>query len=195
MFNGNDDNVKQKQEKCRKLRMLFSPPELLNEDGSIDESYFRPNPSKLFNSDCLQKLTWSKKEDEALREGIKEFGEDWTSIILKYLPDWDALELKEKTKELGLSTFLKEEKEKPNSKTKSDKKTKQTKSKLSSTNSNNNKQKKSRTKKKKEKIIEEEDVHYSEEDNNNNDTYSTRLRTRQVVKCYREISSEEEEMD
>jgi len=99
----------EKQKQCRKLRMLFSPPEMLDTNGDIQESYFRPDPSRIFNLDSLQRLTWNKTDEELLEKGIKEFGNDWTAIILKYLPNWDATELKERSEQLNLLDITSEE--------------------------------------------------------------------------------------
>lgn len=83
--------VKKKQEMARKLRMLFSPPEMLDENGNINQQYFRPS-RQLFNQQAVESLRWSEAQDLALLAGILQYGvHDWSSIILEYLPNWVSL--------------------------------------------------------------------------------------------------------
>lgn len=90
----NSLHEKDKNEFGRVMRMLYSPPSMINEDGSINQKYFLPK--KVIHENSL--LNWTKQEEEALEKGIKKFGVgDWTNIILEFLPNWDAEELIERT--------------------------------------------------------------------------------------------------
>jgi hypothetical protein len=78
----------ERRERARKLRMLFSPPEMLDDDGKINQTYFRPT-RQLFNPLSIQSLKWSEWQDSALLAGITQHGlHDWSSIIVEYLPNW-----------------------------------------------------------------------------------------------------------
>lgn len=81
---------KDKNEYAKVMRILFSPPSMLNDDGSINQKYFVPK--KVLIEQSL--LTWTDQEEEALEKGIKKYGVgDWTNIIQEFLPNWDSPEL------------------------------------------------------------------------------------------------------
>ncbi|KAL0482129.1 hypothetical protein AKO1_013333 [Acrasis kona] len=85
-----NNELLEKQEWSRKMRMLFSPPDMLDDDGQICQQYFRPS-RQLFNTQAIMSLKWSETQDLALLSGILEHGvHDWPSIVLEHLPNWDA---------------------------------------------------------------------------------------------------------
>jgi hypothetical protein len=80
--------IRAKQESARKLRMIFSPPEMLDDNGNISQQYFRPS-RQLFNQNAIQSIRWAEAQDLALLYGIAKHGlRDWSAIILEFLPNW-----------------------------------------------------------------------------------------------------------
>lgn len=80
------------------LRCVFSPPDMLFIDGSIDQSYFLTSNSKILTHETLENITWSVPETNALLLGIEKHGVgEWTNIIFEFLPNWDPKELKTQT--------------------------------------------------------------------------------------------------
>lgn len=98
------DETLAKQEWSRHMRILFSPAEMLLQNGAINHeyvckvfkftknSYFRPKRSKFvsaFRPECLDHLNWQLPQQEALYQGLLEYGTgEWTNIIVYYLPNW-----------------------------------------------------------------------------------------------------------
>lgn len=113
------DNLPRVQ-RARYLRMLFSPPEMLHEDGNINQDYFRPHDISLYRmgnsgrnatretrgvkdktlaqfEHCLRQITWSKELDTLLMRSVQRYGcTAWSDIIWNDLPNWDARELAER---------------------------------------------------------------------------------------------------
>lgn len=76
------------------MRRRFSKPEMLNEDGSIRQEYFKPD--KVLIAD--KKRKWGNKERELLYKGLEKYGVgNWKDIGDEFLPDWDDQQLRIKS--------------------------------------------------------------------------------------------------
>lgn len=79
---------------AKNMRLMFSVPEMLHPDGSINQVYFKPKRLDIFDRSTL--LNWGEPQDKCLLKGILQYGiNDWSSIIIDYLPNWDARELRQ----------------------------------------------------------------------------------------------------
>ena len=84
------------QEWCRKMRVLFSVPEVVHRDGSIRQEYFKPCTDVR-----IHLREWTHHDTEKLVQGIAHHGVgSWAEIIHDFLPFWDATALVEATAQL-----------------------------------------------------------------------------------------------
>jgi len=87
------DHKKQKTEWAARLRQILSPPDMLNEDGTIKQDYFKPK-KVVIQTD----RRWGDAEKEKLLEGLEKFGVGgWKDIVAKLLPKWDDNTVRIKT--------------------------------------------------------------------------------------------------
>jgi hypothetical protein len=78
------------------LRRAFSPGEMLNDDASLNQAYFRPVGAMVFTE-----KSWSSKERDLLIQGIGEFGVGYfADISRRYLSDWSPQDLRSKCQRL-----------------------------------------------------------------------------------------------
>jgi len=90
-----EEEYRLKCEWARQMRLKFTPPDMLNSDGSLNHSYFKPRHSK------VKEIKWTEHERHLLMEGIQRYGVgNWVSIRETLLPGWDANELRVKTSQL-----------------------------------------------------------------------------------------------
>lgn len=78
------------------MRKLFSPPGMLNADGSINQEFFRPR--KVLT---LTDRKWGEQEREQLYKGLDKHGVGrWREIGEEMLPGWDDHNIRVKTAKL-----------------------------------------------------------------------------------------------
>jgi len=86
------DHKKQRKEWAARLRQLLSPPGMLNEDGTIDQSFFKPKKVVIHVD-----RRWGDAEKDKLVEGIRSHGVGgWRTMKEKLLPKWDENTLRVK---------------------------------------------------------------------------------------------------
>eukprot|EP01103_Thecamoeba_quadrilineata_P020322 TRINITY_DN865_c0_g1_i1.p1 TRINITY_DN865_c0_g1~~TRINITY_DN865_c0_g1_i1.p1 ORF type:complete len:404 (-),score=108.82 TRINITY_DN865_c0_g1_i1:168-1325(-) len=86
----------QRQDWSRKLRLKFTVPEMLTEEGTINHEYFKPKRTHLRFA-----RKWGDKEKELLITGIQKFGVgSWSAIRNEFLPAWEETELRLKSARL-----------------------------------------------------------------------------------------------
>lgn len=74
------------------LRRALSPQDLLNEDGSIDQSFFRPKSVVV-----VEDKKWGPAEQDALLTGLATHGVGaWRAMRDALLPRWDETALRVK---------------------------------------------------------------------------------------------------
>merc|ERR1711991_938968 len=103
-INNNNNNYsnemkteEQKQEWARQMRLLFTPKDMLNQDGTLNEEYFKPVAPQ-----NISVRKWGTDDAEALLKGIEEFGVgNWAPIKEKYLPKWEKKKKKKKISQKG----------------------------------------------------------------------------------------------
>jgi len=84
------EEEKKKQEWARQMRVKFSPPEMLNPDGSLNHEYFKPSKHMR-----IKVKKWGDKEKKLLIRGIEVHGVgSWQLIQRDFLPDWEVNELR-----------------------------------------------------------------------------------------------------
>ncbi|KAL6064464.1 HTH myb-type domain-containing protein [Balamuthia mandrillaris] len=89
------DTEKEKQEWARQMRLLFTPKDMITEDGYLKEDYFKPKKTKI----VLKR--WTAKERRLLLEGVEKYGiGEWAKIKEESLPEWSVLELRVKMSRL-----------------------------------------------------------------------------------------------
>ena len=90
------DSLEEKKDWARKLRLKFTPKEMLTEEGWLNQEFFRPKFDK------LSVRQWSEKEKEKLYDGILKYGiGSWKDIQTNCgLKDWTGPELSAKTKRI-----------------------------------------------------------------------------------------------
>ena len=72
------------------MRRTFSPPGMLNEDGSINQEFFKPKRVIV-----VQDRKWGDAERELLYKGLERFGVGkWREIGAELLPGWDDQNLR-----------------------------------------------------------------------------------------------------
>ncbi|QDZ24136.1 hypothetical protein A3770_12p66540 [Chloropicon primus] len=87
------DHKKQRKEWACALRKLLSPPDMLHEDGTIKQVYFRPKKVVIH-----QPRRWGEDEKRKLIEGLALYGVGgWRDIKSKLLPKWDENTLRVKS--------------------------------------------------------------------------------------------------
>jgi len=78
------------------MRLKFTPKDMLNADGSLNQLYFKPR-----HASKLKEKKWTQKERRLLMEGICRYGiGNWGPMKEELLPDWDSTELRLKTQQL-----------------------------------------------------------------------------------------------
>lgn len=78
------------------MRRLFSPPGMLNSDGSIHQEFFLPK--KVLT---LTDRKWGEQEREQLYRGLEKHGVGrWRDIGEEMLPGWDDHNIRVKTAKL-----------------------------------------------------------------------------------------------
>jgi hypothetical protein len=89
------DLERERQEWARRLRLKLSPRDMIKEDGSLNEDYFKPKRV------AISSRKWGEKERELLIKGIEKFGiGEWAEISKHFLPEWEVTELRLKTQKL-----------------------------------------------------------------------------------------------
>mmetsp|Transcript_29249 Transcript_29249/g.75342 ORF Transcript_29249/g.75342 Transcript_29249/m.75342 type:complete len:150 (-) Transcript_29249:1546-1995(-) len=79
-----------KDAQLKDLRTLFTAPEMLTEDGEINQEYFRPKRALHRNQE------WSESDDDLLLQGIAQYGVgEWKLISDELLPLWEPYELRD----------------------------------------------------------------------------------------------------
>eukprot|EP00884_Botryococcus_braunii_P004742 jgi/Botrbrau1/14269/Bobra.0368s0002.1 len=69
----------------RDLRQLFSPPGMLNDDGSINQQFFKPKQVFL-----VEERKWGSGERDLLYKGLEQYGVgQWRQIRENLLPQWE----------------------------------------------------------------------------------------------------------
>ncbi len=77
---------KAKQEWATKMRLKFTPSEMLLPDGSLNKEYFKVTV-KYVTKENQRK--WGEKEKKLLTEGIEKHGVgNWGAIQKEFLPKW-----------------------------------------------------------------------------------------------------------
>jgi len=87
---------------ANKMRQLVSPAEALNEDGSLNQDFFKPK-KVLF----VTEKKWGDEQHELLYKGIEEYGiGEWGKICDALLPKWQPQQLRIKASRLMGSQSL-----------------------------------------------------------------------------------------
>ena len=82
---------------ANRMRLAVTRPDALNEDGSIDQSFFKPK--RVVFEGAAKK--WGAAEKDKLYAGIEKYGiGEWGTIKEKLLPEWDTLNLRVKASRL-----------------------------------------------------------------------------------------------
>jgi len=88
-----EQHEKEKQEWSRKMRLMFSPKDMISEDGSLNQEYFKPKQEIL----GLKIKKWKDEERKLLIQGIEKYGiGNWKQIKEELLPLWVESELRVK---------------------------------------------------------------------------------------------------
>mmetsp|Transcript_15886 Transcript_15886/g.30730 ORF Transcript_15886/g.30730 Transcript_15886/m.30730 type:complete len:191 (-) Transcript_15886:52-624(-) len=75
----------------RFMRRELCPVEMINPDGTLNDTYFQPKSD-------LSGVEWDEGSLEELYKGLEEIGVgEWARIKAKYLPIWDDLAIRFKT--------------------------------------------------------------------------------------------------
>ena len=73
-----------REEYCRRMRILFSCPDVVNADGSIYQEYYKPVVDVR-----IRPRAWGDADRMALAHGLAEYSVGkWSEIIHRYLPLW-----------------------------------------------------------------------------------------------------------
>jgi hypothetical protein len=79
-----------------RMRQLFSPPGMLQEDGSINQEFFRPKTVV-----TLADRKWGDAEREQLYKGLEQYGVGkWKQMAGDMLKGWDDTTIRLKTARL-----------------------------------------------------------------------------------------------
>ena len=79
------------------MRLCVTRRDALNDDGSIDQQFFKPK-RVVFETRAKK---WGDGERAKLYEGIETYGiQEWGTIRENLLPDWDTLNLRVKAARL-----------------------------------------------------------------------------------------------
>ena len=79
------------------MRLCVTRRDALNDDGSIDQQFFKPK-RVVFETRAKK---WGDEERAKLYEGIETYGiQEWGTIRENLLPDWDTLNLRVKAARL-----------------------------------------------------------------------------------------------
>lgn len=82
---------------ANRMRLAVTRPDALREDGSIDQSFFKPK--RVVFEGASKK--WGAVEKDKLYAGIAKYGiGEWGQIKEKLLPEWDTLNLRVKASRL-----------------------------------------------------------------------------------------------
>ena len=82
---------------ANRMRLAVTRPDALHEDGSIDQSFFKPK--RVVFEGASKK--WGVAEKAKLYAGIAKYGiGEWGTIKEKLLPEWDTLNLRVKASRL-----------------------------------------------------------------------------------------------
>mmetsp|Transcript_2446 Transcript_2446/g.2732 ORF Transcript_2446/g.2732 Transcript_2446/m.2732 type:complete len:171 (+) Transcript_2446:1-513(+) len=85
----------EKQEWARRMRIKFSPKDMVDEKGQFKPEYFKPNPFS------VEERKWTNVEKDHLISGIAKYGiGNWNDIRAEFLPLWTPAELRVKTQRL-----------------------------------------------------------------------------------------------
>lgn len=84
------------------LRRRFSPPGMLNEDGSVKQEFFKPKGVVIVND-----KHWGAEERELLYKGLEKYGiGKWHEIAEEFLPNWEDQQIRIKASRLMGSQSL-----------------------------------------------------------------------------------------
>lgn len=94
----------EKQEWVLKMRKMFSKPEMIEEDGSIKQSYiiianeryFQPKSAFDTMSSSNTERQWTDVEKELLVQGLAKYGVSFGEIHQEFLPEWTPNDLRVK---------------------------------------------------------------------------------------------------
>lgn len=80
----------------QEMRRHFSPPDMIAEDGSIRQEFFKPKHVML-----VDEKRWGPEERDLLYQGLEKHGVGrWREIGEEFLPKWDDQALRVKTTRL-----------------------------------------------------------------------------------------------
>ena len=87
-----------KGEYARALRLAFSPQEVMDGEGNLKQSYFRPTQADWDKHLTENAKTWGARERALLISGLIDHGVGaWGEIVDAYLPEWTKAQLRVKT--------------------------------------------------------------------------------------------------